>query len=171
MKKLMGIIVVAVLLVGVGYYLKQDSTKSSDINNAAGTAKTVIVGDSILDLSGQGLTKAPEYIFARTSLTELNLSNNALTGSLQSQIGQLQNLKILNLSGNKFTGVPAEVGKLSQLEVLDLSNNQLTGLPLELGNLSHLKVLNLSGNSYSKSDLEKIKTKLPTTTIIKTSVQ
>ncbi len=94
---------------------------------------------------------------------ELNVSHNKLTGAIQSQIGQLVNLKILNASDNQMTGVPAEVGRLQNLEVLDLSNNQLTGLPNELGNLKNLKTLNLSGNNYSVQDLDGIRAKLPST--------
>ena len=116
---------------------------------------------SKLDLSSQGLTKVPEYIFNATNLEELNLSGNKLTGALPAEIRNLQNLKALNVSGNQMTGVPAEVGQLQNLEVLDLSNNQLTGLPYELGNLKNLKTLNISGNNYSKQDLDIIAKKLP----------
>ncbi|MCX6739794.1 MAG: leucine-rich repeat domain-containing protein [Candidatus Parcubacteria bacterium] len=114
-----------------------------------------------LDLSNQNLTKVPDYVFKMTNLEELNISNNLLTGAIQSQIGQLKKLKILNASNNQMTGVPAEIGQLSNLQVLDLSNNQLTGLPNELGNLKNLQTLNISGNNYSTADLEIIKAKLP----------
>ena len=60
-----------------------------------------------------------------------------------------------------MTGVPAEIGQLQNLEVLDLSNNQFTGLPYELGNLKNLKILNISGNNYSQLDLDIILEKLP----------
>jgi len=114
-----------------------------------------------LDLSRQNLTKAPSYIFDRTQIEELNLSNNLLEGSLQAEVRHLQNLRVLNLSNNEFTGLPAEVGQLKNLEVLDLSNNDLTGLPNELGNLSKLKFLNLKGNNYSVHDLNIIRESLP----------
>jgi len=116
-----------------------------------------------IDLSGQNLTKVPEYVFSRTNTEELNLSNNQLTGSIQAEIRHLQALRILNASNNAMTGVPAEIGQLKNLEVLDLSNNQLTGLPNELGNLQNLKTLNLSGNQYAEQDLAGILKKLPAT--------
>lgn len=119
--------------------------------------------NKVLDLSNQGLSNIPMDVFSQTSLEELNVSGNSLTGAIQSQIGQLKNLKVLNTSNNQMTGVPAEVGQLTKLEVLDLSNNQLTGLPNELGNLINLKTFNISGNQYSQQDLDYIVSKLPST--------
>ena len=116
---------------------------------------------NILDLSGQGLSKVPDYIFNRTDVIDLNLSNNNLTGALQAEVRHLYNLESLDLSNNNFTGVPAEVGQLSKLRILNLSYNNLTGLPYELGNLSNLEVLDLRGNQYSELDLNIIKQKLP----------
>lgn len=121
-----------------------------------------------LTMSGQNLTKVPNSVFAQTKLQSLDLSDNALSGALQAEIRNLQNLVTLDLSDNAFTGVPAEIGQLKNLETLDLSNNQLTGLPYELGNLSNLKVLDLSGNNYSTVDLEIIRAKLPASTSIVT---
>lgn len=121
-----------------------------------------------LDLSNQNLQKIPEYVFGQKGLEALDVSHNQLTGAMQAEIRQLQNLRILDASDNQMTGVPAEIGQLSNLEVLDLSNNQLTGLPYELGNLQNLKTLNISGNAYSELDLNTIQKKLPTdVTIIK----
>lgn len=114
-----------------------------------------------IDLSNQNLQKVPDYIFTQTSLKELNISNNKLTGSIQAEIRHLQNLTILNLSNNQMTGIPAEIGQLHGLQVLDLSNNQLTNLPYELGNLQNLKTLNISGNNYSEHDLNIIQKNLP----------
>ncbi len=163
------ILIAAFLLLAVGavgYGIKNNSSYTpTDTTNVEPTDTTT---HGVLNLSGQGLTKAPSYIFARTDIEELNLSNNSLDGSLQAEVRHLQNLKVLNLSNNKFTGVPAEVGQLKNLEVLDLSNNQLTGLPYELGNLSKLKLLDLSGNAYSEADLAKIRASLPSSTVIKT---
>ena len=132
-----------------------------NINN--NTNGIVISSGKSLNLSNRGLTSIPNNVFNQTNLEELNVSYNSLTGSIQSQIGQLKNLKVLNASYNKMTGVPAEIGQLKYLEVLDLSYNQLTGLPNELGNLKNLKTLNLKGNSYSQQDLDGIKSKLPAT--------
>lgn len=114
-----------------------------------------------LDLSYQGLTRIPDYVFNQTSLEELDVSNNHLTGSIQAEIRNLKNLKILRANNNQMMGVPAEIGQLQNLEILDLSNNKLTGLPNELANLKNLKTLNLSGNQYSQQDLNIIRQALP----------
>ncbi len=87
----------------------------------------------------------------------VNLSGKGYSGSLKAEVRQLTELRELNLSNNKFTGLPAEVGQLSKLEVLNLSNNPFTGLPYELANLKNLKTLDLRGTQYAKADLEVIK--------------
>ena len=162
--------IIAIVVYGLIYYFyiaKNDSytyNPNPTNNSSSGSASA---NNNILDLSNQGLTSIPSYVFNQTNLQELNISHNSLTGAIQSQIGQLKNLVILNASYNKMTGVPAEVGQLQNLQVLDLSYNQLTGLPNELGNLKNLKTLNLSGNSYSRQDLDYIRSKLsPTVNII-----
>ena len=98
--------------------------------------------------------------------TAVDLSGRGLTGSLKAEVRMLQALTDLNLSNNKFTGLPAEVGQLSELKTLNLSGNPITGLPQELGNLSKLQTLDLRGTTYAKADLEIIKAKLPKTTTI-----
>jgi Leucine-rich repeat (LRR) protein len=121
-----------------------------------------------LNLANQGLTQLPAYVLSRRNATTLDLSYNELTGALPSEIGGLTQLRELNVSHNRMTGVPAEVGRLSKLEVLDLSYNELTGLPYELGNLSNLKQLDLRGNDYAEADLAIIREGLPESTVILT---
>ena len=96
----------------------------------------------------------------------LDLSGRGLSGSLKAEIRMVSRLVVLDLSDNKFTGLPAEIGQLAALEELDLSNNPLTGLPHELGNLTQLKQLDLRGTNYSEADLAMIKAKLPADTKI-----
>lgn len=160
------VIVVIVLIAGgsLWYVVEKKPFSGKTTENGSPTSA---VGDT-LDLSNKGLTKVPGYVFDSRALVGLNLSTNALEGAMPSQVGQLKNLKVLNLSNNKFTGVPAEIGQLKNLEILNLSNNQLTGLPNELGNLSNLKLLDLSGNDYSEADLSGIRAKLPASTVIVT---
>ena len=170
MKYIISICVAIVLLFGISYFVANKNADAPDITTTSSQTeiKDTHTGpvDNGLDLSNRGLMKVPAYIFDYEYLESLNLSHNNLTGSLQAEVRFLSRLKVLNISNNKFTGVPAEVGQLKNLEVLDVSNNQITGLPMEIGNLSKLKTLILTGNDYSKSDLETIRKNLPKTTVI-----
>ena len=88
----------------------------------------------------------------------LELTNAGLTGTLSSQLGQIAELRGLNVANsgldtnprypNGLTGViPPELGNLRMLEQLLLSHNFLSGeIPAELGNLTNLKQLTLNSN-------------------------
>lgn len=115
---------------------------------------------------GGAMVTVYDGVSVSVSSQTLTLAGKGLTGSLKGEIRLLTELRELNLSGNKFTGLPSEVGQLSKLEVLNLSNNPLTGLPYELANLKNLKTLDLRGTQYAKADLEVIKKGLPATTQI-----
>lgn len=159
MKKYLVIILSAAIL-GAGC-----STGQRVTNATIPSQSKIVSSGKELDLSGRGLTSIPSDVFIRTDLVKLNLSNNHLTGAPQSQIGQLENLTSLDLSGNSLTGLPAELGRLHKLETLNVAHNKLTGLPMELGDLKQLLVLDVSGNSYSSQDLDAIASKLPKTEI------
>jgi Leucine-rich repeat (LRR) protein len=165
MKKIVLIVGIVVVIIVV-VLLMWGENISTPVNNPENESVSTVSQNNVLNLSNKGLTSIPMDVFSQTNLEELNVSHNNLTGSIQSQVGQLKNLKVLNASYNKMTGVPAEIGQLQNLESLDLSYNQLTGLPQELGNLQKLKILNLTGNSYSQQDLDYIRDKLPVSTII-----
>lgn len=166
-KNILLLIILIILTVSIAFlwrnYLfgaEKNLVMSPERKNAESTTIVKSAG-TVLDLNGRNLDKVPSYVFSESTLEELDVSNNNLTGALPSEIGNLKNLKILKAGNNKMTGVPAEVGHLEKLEILDLSDNQLTGLPYELGDLKNLRILNLSGNNYSEQDLEIIKNKLP----------
>ena len=98
-------------------------------------------------------------------VTELRLSENELKGELPTELGNLDNLRFLNLQGNQLgniagtghpggsllsSSIPSELGNLSSLVTLNLRDNDLSGeIPAQLGNLDSLKWLYLSGNSLS----------------------
>jgi len=87
-----------------------------------------------------------------TNLMYLILNVNKLTGSLPSELGNLNNLGSITLDYNQLTGnIPPELGNLSSLYSLGLSDNQLTGnIPPELGNLGYyLQYFRVSNNSLS----------------------
>ena len=101
--------------------------------------------NTVLDLSGLGLTQLPPRIVQLAKLTELDLAHNQLA-SLPPELAQLANLTRLNLAHNQLASLPPGIGQLAKLQVLDLSNNQLAALPPELGQLASLTRLDLSHN-------------------------
>lgn len=153
-------LITALLTLGVGCTIPEIDTDDNE------SATSSLRGSTTLNLSGQGLTRIPEYVFSDTHLKELDVSDNNLEGAIQGEIRFLEKLEVLDASDNNMTGLPAEVGQLKNLRILNLSNNELTGLPNELKNLSSLEVLNLSGNDYSTQDLEVIVDGLPKDTEI-----
>ena len=70
------------------------------------------------------------------------------TGTLPSQIGQLESLFFLHLNDNSFTGtIPTELGSITGLRRAWMYGNHLHGtVPTELGNLKILEVFEIYGN-------------------------
>lgn len=97
-------------------------------------------------ISCKGFSMTFERIL--TTLTAIDLSDNALEGSIPESVGKLVSLHVLNLSHNAFSGrIPPQLGGITALESLDLSSNWISGeIPQELTNLTFLTVLNLSNN-------------------------
>ena len=107
-------------------------------------------------------------------ITELNLSGVTSGGYIPESIGNLTNLKVLDLSSNGLTGsIPESIGNLTNLTYLDLNGNNLTSavvsgapktaeeagssmaptlataFPTTIGNLTKLTYLDLSYNKLS----------------------
>ncbi|MDO5981448.1 leucine-rich repeat domain-containing protein [Flavivirga spongiicola] len=86
------------------------------------------------------------------NVTELDLHNNQLIGTIPSNISDLPNLKAIMFFDNQLNGaIPPEIGNLSNLESLLLYRNQLSELPPELGSLSNLKYFYAHLNQFSGS--------------------
>ncbi|XP_064963481.1 receptor-like protein 38 [Musa acuminata AAA Group] len=92
----------------------------------------------------------------RNSMEELYLGGTQLSGSFPDWLGNIKNLKSLDLSFNSLYGsVPASIGNLSLLQHLVLYSNDLNGTISEgIGQLKSLIYLDLSRNSLSLSEVQ-----------------
>ncbi|KAF7045858.1 hypothetical protein CFC21_054921 [Triticum aestivum] len=105
-----------------------------------------------LELGANKITGSiPEDISNLVNLRNLDMSHNFFTGSLPSSLGRLQNLARLYVIGNNLTGpVPSTIGNLTGLSDLRLDMNAFSGrIPSTLGNLAKLYSLGLSANSFT----------------------
>ncbi|RLN43396.1 leucine-rich repeat receptor-like serine/threonine-protein kinase BAM2 [Panicum miliaceum] len=86
-----------------------------------------------------------------SSIGELSLFNNRLSGQVPTGTGGLVGLQKLLLAGNRLSGeLPPEIGKLQQLSKADLSRNLISGeVPPAIGKCRLLTFLDLSGNKLS----------------------
>jgi Leucine-rich repeat (LRR) protein len=84
-------------------------------------------------------------------LSELDVSDNNITGKLPASLLQSTNLIVIDLHGNDFDGsLPKISAPRSKLEFLALHDNKLTGhISSELKHLTNLKHLDLSTNSFT----------------------
>ena len=116
--------------------------------------RDALAGDATLNWGyGAAMTSWDGVTVGGTPMrvTELDLQNRGLAGSIPAELGDLSNLQDLDLHSNRLTGgIPTELGDLSNLNALWLHNNELRGpVPTELGSLSNLVWLVLSGNGLS----------------------
>jgi gliding motility-associated-like protein len=107
-----------------------------------------------INLSNNNLTGSlPPELSNLSLLTSLKLYSNAITGPIPSKISQLTSLTTLYLYSNRLTGyIPPELGTISSLVDLQLYSNSLTGsIPSNLGNLQNLTTLYLHYNQLTGS--------------------
>ncbi|KAL2334691.1 hypothetical protein Fmac_015904 [Flemingia macrophylla] len=101
-----------------------------------------------------------EYKSILGLVTNIDLSNNNLSGTIPREITDLDGLIYLNLSHNQLSSkIPPSIGNMRLLESIDISRNQLSGeIPSTISNLSFLSRLDVSHNH--------LKGKIPTGTQI-----
>ncbi|KAG7991809.1 hypothetical protein I3843_02G096800 [Carya illinoinensis] len=91
----------------------------------------------------------PLLICNLSSMTDLDLSGNSLSGPLPQCLGNLSDsLTIVDLHDNSFHGtIPQTFHEGKQLRIIDFSQNQLQGrIPRSLANCTKLEALNLGNN-------------------------
>jgi len=126
--------------------------EGNDIMGSIPTEIAMLDGLVKLDLSNQkhGLEGIiPEEISNMKYLQHLVLAGNKLGKNIPPIFG-LEYLKVLDLSSNALSGsIPTEIGRLlDTVENLNLSNNKLNEfIPSELGKLPENSLVYLSGNT------------------------
>lgn len=86
-------------------------------------------------------------------ITDIDLSNNNLIGTIPTEIGDLPNLSSLRLSNNQLSGpLPSTITNLTNLGDLFVDYNQLSGsLPSNIGDMVTLGNLDIQFNAFSGS--------------------
>jgi hypothetical protein len=108
----------------------------------------------------------PTEIGNLTYLTNLNLGLNTLSGSIPTSIGNLVNVTTLNLFTNNLSGsIPAELDNLTKLTTIYLHYNQFTGTIPSFSNLTTLATLYLDHNQLTGSVPTGFSTTLRTLTL------
>ncbi|XP_047949650.1 receptor-like protein EIX2 [Salvia hispanica] len=109
-----------------------------------------------LDLSRNdfGGILIPEFIGSMKQLQHLYLRSSNFSGIVPPQIGNLTNLRSLDLSYNSLKTENIDWLSslvLESLEILDLSSNKLNGSIPDLSQFSSLTQMNLSANNFTGS--------------------
>jgi Leucine-rich repeat (LRR) protein len=107
-----------------------------------------------LDLYNNNLVGTiPPSIENLSALQLLSLARNQLTGIIPAEIGNMSNLTQIYLQQNELSGsIPGEIEYLTNLTELRLQINQLTGsIPPGIGKLTKLENLHLSANQLDGS--------------------
>lgn len=114
------------------------------------TAGNQFGGLEALDLHGNRLQVLPMGLRRLERLTTLNLSHNKLENGALGVVSQISSLRELRLGHNGLSGsLPSSICGLTQLETLDLQANRLLSLPAAIRELVSLRVLNVSQNQLT----------------------
>uniref|UniRef100_A0A182PUP6 Calponin-homology (CH) domain-containing protein n=1 Tax=Anopheles epiroticus TaxID=199890 RepID=A0A182PUP6_9DIPT len=98
----------------------------------------------VLLVSNNRLATLPDEFGRMEKLTELDAACNQIT-HLPARMGDLRNLRSLNLRSNQLVYLPRDLTCL-ELAFLDISSNKIATLPVELRHMTSLVDLELSNN-------------------------
>ncbi|XP_045811473.1 receptor-like protein EIX2 isoform X1 [Trifolium pratense] len=108
----------------------------------------------VLDLSNNNLRgKIPQTMGTLVKLETLVLKQNSLNGDFPSTLKNCSNLRTFNVGENLLSGhIPSWIGEnMQQLIILSLSGNRFSGsIPIHLCYLQKIQILDLSRNNLSE---------------------
>ncbi len=106
--------------------------------------------DVVIELDGQKLTAFPKSLFTtHLQVEELYLAKNSIS-QIPTQINQLKNLRILDLTENQLPQVPIALSECRKLKELNLTSNRLQNLPAWISKLTELKFIYLDKNQLDE---------------------
>uniref|UniRef100_A0A7N2MFZ4 ADP-ribosyl cyclase/cyclic ADP-ribose hydrolase n=1 Tax=Quercus lobata TaxID=97700 RepID=A0A7N2MFZ4_QUELO len=110
-----------------------------------------LIGLIKLDLRDcKNLSSLPNGCYSSMSLKSLNLSGCSKLDELPENLGNIETLEELDMSGTAITGLPLSIEPLIGLIKLDLSGcSKLDELPENLGNIETLEELDVSGTAIT----------------------
>ncbi|KAJ0241222.1 Malectin domain-containing protein [Hirschfeldia incana] len=93
----------------------------------------------------------PEELWTLEYLTNLNLAQNFLTGSLSPAIGNLTRMEWVTFGINALSGpIPKEIGLLRNLKSLAVGSNNFSGsIPAEIGSCTKLQQIYIDSSGLS----------------------
>jgi len=100
-----------------------------------------------LDLSKNRISYLPDQLGDLLNLKVLNLSRNQLDEkSFPQSMQRLQMLEEVNLSSNNLTEIPSFILDLPRIKVLHIAENKITSLPEKIGQMTSLERLYVGKN-------------------------
>ncbi|XP_049358735.1 putative receptor-like protein kinase At3g47110 [Solanum verrucosum] len=121
------------------------------------------IGNLTKLISNHLVGSIPEEVAGLSSLSiSLSLASNSFTGPLPKELGQLINLKELDVSQNKLSGeIPSTLSNCLGLERINISSNLFQGtIPQSLTDLRSLGEMDFSRNNLS-GEIPEVLGKLP----------
>lgn len=123
-------------------------------------------GLETLDLHGNLLSTVPLGFRRLAHLTSLNLSSNKLENNSLETISQITSLRDLKLSKNQLSGsLDPALLNLNALEMIDVHGNNISALPAGMETMSRLRILNLNENKLERIAFDSL-CKLPLTELL-----
>ena len=114
-----------------------------------------------LNITNNALKGSINFLLQLTEVKKIDISHNGFSGIIPMNIGKLDRLRSVIFNDNELSSnIPSSISQLSNLETLNFARNLLVeGVPKISSTLQRLKALNVSGNFLTgeTDDLKNLK--------------